>query len=162
MHVGIAKPRWRGKRSRHSRRHMRNLKFYISGKRPIQYVAYTILFCFVLLWLYHQFSVNSIGVSINILHTNAVSFFGLLLSSSLWHSHYRYYHHHHRYYYYYIHHHYHYPHYHYVLIITILILSLSLKCFFSIRKLDNQAPTLSVSYMNKICVCNFLGHNHHQ
>ena len=34
MHVGIANPRWRGKRSRHSLR-MRNPQFYASGKRPI-------------------------------------------------------------------------------------------------------------------------------
>ena len=34
MHVGIANPRWRGKRSRHSRR-MRNPQFYVSGKMPI-------------------------------------------------------------------------------------------------------------------------------
>ena len=34
MHPGIANPRWRGKRSRHSRR-MRNPQFYISGKRPM-------------------------------------------------------------------------------------------------------------------------------
>ena len=34
MHVGIANPRWRGKRSRHSRR-MRNPQFYLFGKRPI-------------------------------------------------------------------------------------------------------------------------------
>ena len=34
MHVGIASPRWRGKRSRHSR-HMHNPQFYVSGKRPI-------------------------------------------------------------------------------------------------------------------------------
>ena len=33
MHVGIANPRWRGKRSRHSRR-MRKSQFYVSGKRP--------------------------------------------------------------------------------------------------------------------------------
>ena len=31
MHVGIANPRWRGKRSRHSRR-MNNPQFYVSGK----------------------------------------------------------------------------------------------------------------------------------
>ena len=35
MHVGIPNPRWRGKRSRHSRR-MRNPKIYVSGNRPIQ------------------------------------------------------------------------------------------------------------------------------
>ena len=35
MHVGIANPRWRGKRSRHSRR-MRNPQFYVPGKRPIE------------------------------------------------------------------------------------------------------------------------------
>ena len=35
MHVGIAKPRWRGKRSRHSRR-MRNPQFCVSGKKPHQ------------------------------------------------------------------------------------------------------------------------------
>ena len=34
MHVGIAKPRWRGKRSWHSRC-IRNPQFYVSGKRPI-------------------------------------------------------------------------------------------------------------------------------
>ena len=34
MHVGIAKPQWRGKRSRHSRR-MRNSQFYVSVKRPM-------------------------------------------------------------------------------------------------------------------------------
>ena len=34
MHVGIVNPRWRGKRSRHSRR-MRNPQFYASGKRPM-------------------------------------------------------------------------------------------------------------------------------
>ena len=33
-HVEIANPRWRGKRSRHSRR-MRNPQFYVSVKRPI-------------------------------------------------------------------------------------------------------------------------------
>ena len=32
MDVGIASQRWRGKRSRHYR-HMRNPKFYVSGKR---------------------------------------------------------------------------------------------------------------------------------
>ena len=41
MHVGIANPRWWGKRSRHSRR-MRNQQFYVSGKRPMM--------CSVLLW----------------------------------------------------------------------------------------------------------------
>ena len=34
MHVGIANPQRRGKRSRHSRR-MRSPQFYVSGKRPI-------------------------------------------------------------------------------------------------------------------------------
>ena len=34
MHVGIPKPRWRGKRCRHSWR-MRNPQFEISGKKPI-------------------------------------------------------------------------------------------------------------------------------
>ena len=36
MHVGIANPRWRGKRSRHSLR-MCNPLLYISGKRPMVY-----------------------------------------------------------------------------------------------------------------------------
>ena len=36
MHVGIANPRWRGKRSRHSWR-MRNLQYYVCGKRPVLY-----------------------------------------------------------------------------------------------------------------------------
>ena len=34
MHVGIANLRWRGERSRHSRR-MRNTQFYLSGKRSM-------------------------------------------------------------------------------------------------------------------------------
>ena len=34
MHVGIANPRWCGKRSRQCR-HMRNPQFYVSGKRPM-------------------------------------------------------------------------------------------------------------------------------
>ena len=34
-HVGMANLRWRGKRSRHSRR-MRNPQFYVSDKRPIE------------------------------------------------------------------------------------------------------------------------------
>ena len=35
MHAGITNPRWRVKRSRHSRR-MRNPQFYGSGKRPMK------------------------------------------------------------------------------------------------------------------------------
>ena len=35
MHIGVANPRWRGKRPRHSRR-MRNLQFYVIGKRPME------------------------------------------------------------------------------------------------------------------------------
>ena len=35
--VGFLWSRWRGKRSRHSRR-MRNLQFYVSGKRPMLYL----------------------------------------------------------------------------------------------------------------------------
>ena len=38
MHAGIAKPRWRGKRSRHSQR-MRNLQIYVSGNRPIEVIG---------------------------------------------------------------------------------------------------------------------------
>ena len=34
MHVGIAKPRWRGKRSRYSR-HMHNPQYHVSSKRSI-------------------------------------------------------------------------------------------------------------------------------
>ena len=34
MHVGITNTRWRGKRSRHSRR-MRSPQIYVSGKRPV-------------------------------------------------------------------------------------------------------------------------------
>ena len=34
MHVGVANPRWWGKRSQHSRR-MRNPQIYVSDKRPI-------------------------------------------------------------------------------------------------------------------------------
>ena len=42
MHAGIANPRLRGKRSRHSRR-MRNPQFYLSGKRPIYMPCYEFL-----------------------------------------------------------------------------------------------------------------------
>ena len=38
MHVGIANPRWRGKRSRHFQR-IRNPQFYVSGKRPIHCIT---------------------------------------------------------------------------------------------------------------------------
>ena len=34
MHVGVANPRWWGKRSRHSQR-MHDPQFYVSGKRPV-------------------------------------------------------------------------------------------------------------------------------
>ena len=37
MHVGIANPRWRGKRTRHCRR-MRNPQFYVSGKIPMRVI----------------------------------------------------------------------------------------------------------------------------
>ena len=40
MHVVIANPRWRGKRSRHSRR-MHNLQVYVSGKRPMVLILFT-------------------------------------------------------------------------------------------------------------------------
>ena len=39
MHDGIATPRWRGKRSRHSQR-LRNLQFYVSGKRPMDILEF--------------------------------------------------------------------------------------------------------------------------
>ena len=39
MHVGIANTRWRGKRSRHSRR-MHNPQFYVSGKRPMDMIIW--------------------------------------------------------------------------------------------------------------------------
>ena len=35
MHVGIANPQWRGKRSRHFRR-MRNPQIYVSGKKALE------------------------------------------------------------------------------------------------------------------------------
>ena len=38
MHVGIANPRWPGKRSRR----MRNPRFYVSGKRPIDREMFTL------------------------------------------------------------------------------------------------------------------------
>ena len=43
MHVGIANPRWREKRSRHSWR-MRNPQIYVSGKRPIVCSVYIHMF----------------------------------------------------------------------------------------------------------------------
>ena len=42
MHVEIAYPRWRGKRSRHSRC-MRNAQFYASGKRPMDKALWWIM-----------------------------------------------------------------------------------------------------------------------
>ena len=48
--------RWRGKRSRHSRR-MRNLQFYVSGKRPIPGTV-AILSCQVLLMEINQNGFN--------------------------------------------------------------------------------------------------------
>ena len=47
MHVGIANPRWRGKRSRHSRR-MRNPQFYVFGKRPM-HGTWAFCICYVCL-----------------------------------------------------------------------------------------------------------------
>ena len=44
MHVGVANPWCRGKRSRHSRR-MRNPQFYVTGKRPIAYSLELIQSC---------------------------------------------------------------------------------------------------------------------
>ena len=43
MHGGIANSRWRGKRSRHSRR-MRNSQFYVSDKRPMSRVKWHVEF----------------------------------------------------------------------------------------------------------------------
>ena len=43
MHVGIANPRLRGKRYRHSRR-MRNPQFYVSGKRPMNLATIKLIF----------------------------------------------------------------------------------------------------------------------
>ena len=48
MHVGIANPRWRGKCSWHSWR-MRNLQFYVSGKRPMEDDDLLIL-CMLMSW----------------------------------------------------------------------------------------------------------------
>ena len=40
MHVGVANLRWRGKRSRHSRR-MRNPQYYVSSMRPMETNLFT-------------------------------------------------------------------------------------------------------------------------
>ena len=55
MHVGIANPRWQGKRSLHSRR-IRNPEFYVSDKKPIQ-----VFICFIYpyqSWLPHWHLAN--------------------------------------------------------------------------------------------------------
>ena len=44
MHVGIANPRWREKRSWHSP-HMRNPQFYVSGKRPMPLTCCIVTWC---------------------------------------------------------------------------------------------------------------------
>ena len=44
MHIGIANPRWWGKRSRHSRR-MRNPRFYLSGKRSMDCGVHVVHVC---------------------------------------------------------------------------------------------------------------------
>ena len=55
MHVGIANPRWRGKRSRHSRR-MRNTQSYLSGERPIYKYPNIITALLHPHWLGHHFT----------------------------------------------------------------------------------------------------------
>ena len=54
MHRGMCDnfwSRWRGKRSRHSRR-IRNLRFYVSGKRPM----------YVKAWVHNQQTIGSVSV----------------------------------------------------------------------------------------------------
>ena len=66
MHVGIANPRWRGKRSQHSRR-MRNQQFYVSGKRPIANMTHWVSLanceesCVVLLIFTRRFCISRSG-----------------------------------------------------------------------------------------------------
>ena len=58
MHVGIADPRWQGKRSWHSR-HMGNPQMYVSGKRPITENIYLLPLFYHQAWCflqYHMFS----------------------------------------------------------------------------------------------------------
>ena len=68
MHVGIANPLWRGKRSRHSRR-MRDTIFSVFGKRPMQYTPWNRQSLVVpwFLWLYHELQVDSCNLFAHIL-----------------------------------------------------------------------------------------------
>ena len=76
MHVGIASPRWRGKRSWHSRR-IRNPQFYVSGKGSIAIDELTLsatsqdltLFTNTRMHLFHipQYSIENSNVQIFIL-----------------------------------------------------------------------------------------------
>ena len=57
MHVGIANPRWWGKRSRHSRC-MRNRQFCVSGKRPMahSHSTYLLIIIVSILWAFLKVS----------------------------------------------------------------------------------------------------------
>ena len=58
MHVGIANPRWREKRYRHSRR-MRNPQCYVSGKGPmISYYS-----CLTLIWYDKIYAIHNLFVT---------------------------------------------------------------------------------------------------
>ena len=71
-HAGIANPRWRGKRSRHSRR-MHNHQFYVSGKRPIEVL--------------HEFSRLQTHISLNMhIMTQKLTCVYLLLLDALFNS----------------------------------------------------------------------------
>ena len=60
MHVGIANPWWRGKRSRHSRR-MHNPQIYVSGKRP-NFCYQGLLCCICILFQIVAFKAMRMGL----------------------------------------------------------------------------------------------------
>ena len=74
MHAGIAYPRWRRKRSRHSRR-MRNPQFYVFGKRHMCQCSRVLLwFSFLVVFnrhwsgyvlAYHWIKVNALSINAN-------------------------------------------------------------------------------------------------
>ena len=90
---GFIWSRWRGKRSRHSRR-MRNPQFFVSGKRPIKWVTkdyrtstvpvrylstegLDVLLCtFIFHWVHDQISVNYTTTNDYVLHEYERSFLG--------------------------------------------------------------------------------------
>ena len=73
MHVGIANPRWWGKRSRHSRR-MRNQQFYVAGKRPMTILEFQCRDPPFLVWVFIAVVVNICILQLTVLSSQTIPF----------------------------------------------------------------------------------------